>query len=504
MAGSNDQARRMRTRETLGPSVVRPDPAPMSNNVGASDGASKNLKASVKRAANEDNQRFMSAATSQQAKKRAALTNLTNQNQFPGGHGNGPAKARANIAKNKSHASLKHSDISQKNDVTVGARAKSSHPNQEESLLANASGPSNVEIQEQMSPSEDQDRIGSVASMEDVAINSTHDDDEADPIAALEKETKLSLYISNKPEGAIVIDENSLGNESNLTRSHDDPDSNSKDPQLCSSYAKDIYQYLRISELKRRPTVDYMDSIQHDINSSMRGILVDWLVEVAEEYKLVPDTLYLTVSYIDRFLSAKVVNRQRLQLLGVACMLVAAKYEEICAPQVEEFCYITDNTYCKEEVLDMERQVLNHLHFELTGPTTKTFLRRFLRAAQPSSKSSTLHMEYMGNYLAELSLVDYDFLKYLPSMVAASAVFVARFTFEPHVHPWNSALQHHTGYKPSAIKGCVQAVHGLQHNISGCTLPAIREKYCQHKFKCVAKIASSPVIPSEYFEDCGD
>lgn len=93
-----------------------------------------------------------------------------------------------------------------------------------------------------------------------------------------------------------------------------------------------------------------MEAMQKDITPSMRGILIDWLVEVAEEYKLVPDTLYLTVAYIDRFLSCNTVTRQRLQLLGVSCMLIASKYEEICAPQVEEFCYITDNTYRREEV----------------------------------------------------------------------------------------------------------------------------------------------------------
>lgn len=51
------------------------------------------------------------------------------------------------------------------------------------------------------------------------------------------------------------------------------------------------------------------------------------------------------------------------------------KYEEICAPQVEEFCYITDNTYFKDEVLQMEATVLNFLKFELTAPTAKCFLR---------------------------------------------------------------------------------------------------------------------------------
>ncbi|XP_014620658.1 cyclin-A1-1-like isoform X1 [Glycine max] len=153
------------------------------------------------------------------------------------------------------------------------------------------------------------------------------------------------------------------------------------DTQLCATYVCDIYKHLRESEEKKRPSTDFMDTIQKDINVSMRAILVDWLVEVAEEYRLVPETLYLTVNYLDRYLSGNAMNRQRLQLLGVSCMMIASKYEEICAPQVEEFRYITDNTYLKEEVLQMESAVLNYLEFEMTAPTVKCFLRRFVRAA---------------------------------------------------------------------------------------------------------------------------
>jgi cyclin A len=90
---------------------------------------------------------------------------------------------------------------------------------------------------------------------------------------------------------------------------------------------------------------------QPDINNSMRAILVDWLVEVGEEYKLLPQTLYLTVSYIDRFLSAMSVLRGKLQLVGTACMLLASKFEEIYPPEVSEFVYITDDTYTSKQVL---------------------------------------------------------------------------------------------------------------------------------------------------------
>lgn len=69
---------------------------------------------------------------------------------------------------------------------------------------------------------------------------------------------------------------------------------------------------------------DYIEKVQNDVNAHMRGILVDWLVEVAEEYKLVSDTLYFTVSYIDKYLSLKPIGRQMLQLLGVSSMLIAS------------------------------------------------------------------------------------------------------------------------------------------------------------------------------------
>lgn len=89
----------------------------------------------------------------------------------------------------------------------------------------------------------------------------------------------------------------------------------------------------------------------------MRAILVDWLVEVSQEYKLVSETLFLAINYIDRFLSQGAVPRRKLQLVGITCMLIAAKYEEIYAPQIDEFCYITDNTYTRDEMLAMEQQV---------------------------------------------------------------------------------------------------------------------------------------------------
>ncbi|XP_054783221.1 cyclin-A2-4 [Prosopis cineraria] len=273
-----------------------------------------------------------------------------------------------------------------------------------------------------------------------------------------------------------------------------DIDADHEDPQLCSDYAFDIYNNLRVFELARRPCTDFMETVQRDITQSMRGILVDWLVEVSEEYKLVPDTLYLTVYLIDWFLSKNYIERQRLQLLGITCMLIASKLEEICPPRIDEFCFITDNTYTKEEVLKMETQVFRCSQFQMFAPTTKTFLRRFLRAAQASYKCPSLELEYLANYLAELSLMDFSFLTFLPSLIAASAVFLARWTLDQSYHPWNPTLEHYSRYTASDLKSTIIALQDLQMNTEGCPLSAIRMKYRQDKFKQVAAMSSPKLL----------
>ncbi|XP_058226812.1 cyclin-A2-3-like isoform X2 [Rhododendron vialii] len=282
-----------------------------------------------------------------------------------------------------------------------------------------------------------------------------------------------------------------------------DIDSDHKESQLCSLYAPDIYSNLHVAELMRRAHTNFMEEVQRDITQSMRGILIDWLVEVSEEYKLAADTLYLTVHFIDLFLSQNYIERQRLQLLGITCMLIASKYEEICAPRVEEFCFITDNTYNREEVLKMESQVLNYLAFQLSSPTAKSFLRRFLRAAQASYKTPSLELEFLANYLAELTLVEYEFLKFIPSIIAASAVFLARWTLDQSSHPWNATLEHYTNYKASDLKTAVQALQCLQLNTDGCPLNAIRSKYKQDKYKSVAALTSPELLQTLFYGQNG-
>ncbi|XP_020222823.1 putative cyclin-A3-1 [Cajanus cajan] len=270
---------------------------------------------------------------------------------------------------------------------------------------------------------------------------------------------------------------------------------------IDESYVSHIDEYLYEMERKRRPMMNYIEKVQKTVTSSMRAILVDWLVEVAEEYKLLSDTLHLSVSYIDRFLSVNPMTKSRLQLLGVSSMLIASKYEEIDPPSVDQFCSITDNTYDKEEVIKMEASILNSLNFEMGNPTVNTFLRRFVDVASEDQKIPNLQIEFLSNYLTELSLLDYDCIRFLPSIVAASVIFLARFIISPKVHPWTSSLCECSGYKSDELKECVLILHDLYLSRKAPDFKAVRDKYKQHKFKYVANLPSPPFIPSCYFED---
>ncbi|OVA05721.1 Cyclin [Macleaya cordata] len=414
----------------------------------------------------------------QQAKKRVALGNLTNQsnnavsrNPNPARNQVPPAVTIPKIKKEPStyvrSTSLPRSSVSASSSVKSNVLGCSKGTSLTTSDRPTPSGmPLLVPCRMDISPSRsDGGSISLDESMSTCDSLKSPDIEYVDNVDAfvvdsIERKASNNLYISEHMDAAAGnICKRDILAKMETNDKIVDVDENHKDPQFCATIACDIYKNLRASENKKRPSTDFMEGVQKDINPSMRSILVDWLVEVAEEYRLVPDTLYLTVNYIDRYLSGNVMNRQRLQLLGVACMMIAAKYEEICAPQVEEFCYITDNTYFKEEVLQMESNVLNYLKFEMTAPTAKCFLRRFVQVAQGSNEIPSLLLECLANYVAELSLLEYGMLCYSPSLIAASAIFLARFILLPTKRPWNATLGHYTLYKPSELCECVKTLH---------------------------------------------
>ncbi|XP_065325210.1 G2/mitotic-specific cyclin-A-like [Gordionus sp. m RMFG-2023] len=260
----------------------------------------------------------------------------------------------------------------------------------------------------------------------------------------------------------------------------------SNDIYNIPEYAQDILLYLKELESLHKPRPTYMTK-QPDITYMMRATVVDWLVEVSVEYKLLDKTLFLACSYIDRFLSIMAISRNKLQLLGTTSMFIAAKFEEIYPPDINEFVYITDGTYSKEQVVRMEQLILKILSFRVGPPTVICFLEKFCKlAGLPKT------VQNLAKYLSELTLLDGEvYLKYEPSIIASSAICLSNMTFQRE--PWGMSLQKYSGYAYTHFLSCLKDIYhtmcAAQQNQQH---KAICQKFMSNKYEEVSKILPPP------------
>ncbi|KUF76559.1 Cyclin B [Phytophthora nicotianae] len=267
---------------------------------------------------------------------------------------------------------------------------------------------------------------------------------------------------------------------------HDIDSEDRNDPTACWQYAEDITKYHLETEKKRKPSSSYM-SRQSDINAKMRAILVDWLVDVHYKYGLLPQTLHIAVMLIDQYLEKSLsVGRQRLQLIGVSAMFIAAKYEEIYPPEAEDFVKITDNAYTREEVFQMEAKMLATIGYRVTFPTAYQFMKRFIKA----SRTCDDRVEHFAHYVVDRSLQEYKLMKFLPSTIAASAVYIAR-TQMRDTPAWSSTLEYHSSYSERSLTPCIDELKEMiwnAHNGVGKLhkLTAARRKFSKERFMAVA------------------
>ena len=249
-------------------------------------------------------------------------------------------------------------------------------------------------------------------------------------------------------------------------------------PQEVDEYFDDIVEYLREEDNKKRVDPNYMEH-QDDINYKMRSILVDWLVDVHLKYKLVPETLFLTINIIDRYLNKVNTPRTELQLVGVAAMFIAGKYEDIFPPEAKEFAYITDKAFTKEQVIHMEKKILEDLDFDVTVVTSFRFLEIFKKMLKLNEDTF-----YYAWYLIELCLVDYKMLRFKPSEIAASACLIAWKMMKNWLLEDFEEL---TGYNEESLKECSKEICiYLQEEEKG-KLHAVTEKFSLSKYRQVAK-----------------
>ncbi|KMT09624.1 hypothetical protein BVRB_6g130770 [Beta vulgaris subsp. vulgaris] len=253
-----------------------------------------------------------------------------------------------------------------------------------------------------------------------------------------------------------------------------------KNPLAVVEYIDDIYSYYRKMEAGSCVSPDYI-SQQFDINERMRAILIDWLVEVHYKFELRDETLFLTVSLIDRFLARYTMVRKKLQLVGLVALLLACKYEEVSVPVVEDLILISDKAYTREDLLEMERIMLNTLQFNMSLPTPYVFLRRFMKAAESDKK-----LELLCSYLIELSLVEYETIRFPPSVLAAAAIYTAQCSLYGFKR-WSKTCEFYTNYSEGQLLECSKLIVTFHQKAGIGKLTGVYKKYSTSRFGYAAK-----------------
>jgi len=254
------------------------------------------------------------------------------------------------------------------------------------------------------------------------------------------------------------------------------------DPQDVAEYSLDIYDRLGRDEAGlEMPKPEYMEA-QPELTAHMRALAVDWLVEVQVKFKLRTETLFLSVSLLDRFLATKRVRRKDLQLIVVSATFIAAKFEEIDPPDVRDFVFITKQACAKEAILAMEVAMLTTLEFCLCRPTAAHFLERYAR----TNRCSEAH-RHLLQYILELALTDLQMARYSPSHQAAAALLVSCGLLQRRP-VWPAVLARQAAAAERSIRRCVRKMCCLLEAAPSSSLQAVRRKFLRPEYSGVAAL----------------
>ncbi|CCD22623.1 B-type cyclin CLB5 NDAI_0A04670 [Naumovozyma dairenensis CBS 421] len=220
----------------------------------------------------------------------------------------------------------------------------------------------------------------------------------------------------------------------------DTPEMN--DVCMVAEYSNEIFTFLYQHELELLPSHNYLldNSSKYFIRPSMRAILVDWLVEVHDKFQCYPETLFLAINIMDRFLSQNKVSMNKLQLLAITSLFVAAKFEEVHLPKLSEYSYITDGAASKTEIKNAEMFMLTSLGFSLGYPNPMNFLRRISKA-----DSYNFETRNIAKCILEFSICYHSFITLKPSLLSTMAMYLARRIVNADQVLWNETLRHYSG-----------------------------------------------------------
>ena len=190
-------------------------------------------------------------------------------------------------------------------------------------------------------------------------------------------------------------------------------------PIPFAPYVDSIFSHLKESATINQPSVDFMLK-QPELSSSIRSILVDWMVEVSCKFRLNDDTLFLAVNMLDRFLSSKIVKVTEFQLVGAACLLTASKNEEIYPRKAKDFVNMAQGAFIEDDLIKKEKELLIALDFEVLTVTAWNLLGMFSLLFSLSGEEKRT-----ANYYLHICLMDSQLVAIKPNLIAAAALHIS-------------------------------------------------------------------------------
>ncbi|KAG0042247.1 G2/mitotic-specific cyclin [Gryganskiella cystojenkinii] len=208
--------------------------------------------------------------------------------------------------------------------------------------------------------------------------------------------------------------------------------------------------HVRGKDCESMPDAHYLDD-QKELDWKMRRVLVDWISEVHHAFHLQPETLFLAVNLVDRFLSLRSVARANLQMFGAAALFIASKYEDKMEHSIHNFVYMADGAFQDFELMAAERFMLQALDHQISYPNPMDFMRRFSQGY-----GCDIHSGTVAKYLMEVSLMYPAFIECPPSMLAAAAMcLVRRMIGRPE---WDKELELYSGYTMDELKPWMERI----------------------------------------------
>ncbi|EKE42040.1 cyclin, N-terminal domain containing protein [Entamoeba nuttalli P19] len=297
----------------------------------------------------------------------------------------------------------------------------------------------------------------------------------------MQRQTESLVYAPSSKRGTEKMSETNILQPNIQSNIRDIDSFDCDDPFFMTTYAKDIFKYLKEEEELTIIPTGFMTG-QLYITPKMRQKLVDWIAEISTVLTLLSETYLLTIYIIDKYLSLnKTVERNNFQLVGVAAVLIASKFEEYSYVIVSDLVTLTGDAYTADMIKNMECQILNTLNFQIIRPTPLDFLRRFSRAADNTEKP-----HITARYLIELATLDYQLMEKKVSLLAAASVYLGRKMCETTPF-WDETMAFYSGYSEQDLLGTARCLNIL-HKFTVCSKSSnylkIKEKFEdeQHKF----------------------